>query len=83
MSNFLHLEGNCLEIKGAVKVVSSSQSQAVVETVDNGVVITGTEIEVKKLNLDEQEVIFSGKFINLKFGTISIKKVPLYKRIFK
>ena len=73
MSNFLHLEGNCLEIKGAVKVVSSSQSQAVVETVDNGVVITGTE----------QEVIFSGKFINLKFGTISTKKVPLYKRIFK
>ena len=73
MSNFLHLEGNCLEIKGAVKVVSSSQSQAVVETVDSGVVITGTEIEV----------IFSGKFINLKFGTISTKKVPLYKRIFK
>ena len=83
MSNFLHLEGEYLQIKGAVKIVSSTQNQAIIEMTDTGIVITGNDLEVKKLNLDEQEVILSGKFLNFKFGMINAKKIPLYKRIFK
>ena len=83
MSNFIHLEGDCLQIKGATKIISSTQTQAIVETSDNGIIISGTEIEVKKLNLDEQEVIIGGKFTNLKFGNLNVKKQPLLKRIFK
>lgn len=83
MSNFIHLEGDCLHIKGATKIISSTQTQAVVETSESGIIITGTEIEVKKLNLDEQEVIIGGKFTNLKLGSLNTKKTPLLKRIFK
>ena len=47
MEGTLHLEGNELEIKGATKVVSSTQNQAVVETKNEQVIILGNEIEVK------------------------------------
>ena len=83
MSQILHLENNCLEIKGATKIISSTQNQAVVETTDNSIVIAGSEIEVKKLNLDDGEVVFGGKFSSLKFGTLSGNKQPPLKRIFR
>lgn len=83
MERNLVLSGDNLEILGATKVVSSSPTQAVVETKDGGILISGSDIEVKKLNLDEGQVAFSGKFSMLKFGTVSGKKTPLLKRIFK
>ena len=79
----LHIEGGLLEIHGATKVVSSSQTQAVVETGEKSVIISGNEIEVKKLNLEEGEVAFSGKFAVIKFGESAGKKPSLLKRIFK
>lgn len=83
MANFLHLESDMLQIKGATKVISSTQTQAVIETTENTIVVTGTEIEVKKLNLDECEVCLQGKFANFKFGALNGKKQPFLKRIFK
>ena len=83
MNYILHLEDNSLTIKGATKVVSSTQTQAVVEAGENGIVITGNEIEVKSLNLEEGEVLLSGKFANIKFSNSAGKKQPLFKRIFK
>ena len=83
MGNYLHIEDNNLQIKGAKKVVSSTQSQAVVETDENTIIITGNEIEVKRLNLDEGEVLLSGKFGGIKFSSSSGKKQPILKRIFK
>lgn len=79
----LVLSGDNLEISGATKVVSSSPTQAVVETTDGGVLVGGTDIEVKKLNLDEGQVAFSGKINMLKFGLPIGKKPSLLKRIFK
>lgn len=81
--NILHLEGDLLLIKGATKIISSTQTQAVVETGENAIVLTGTNIEVKKLNLEEGEVCFNGKFSLIKFNEAIGQKTPLLKRIFK
>ncbi len=83
MESYIHLEGDCLQIKGATKVVSSTQTQAVVETSSSGVIITGNNIEVKKLDLEDEDVVLTGNFLNLKLGSINTKKTPLLKRIFK
>lgn len=83
MNFALHLENDLLAIKGATKVASSTQTQAVIEAGERGLVISGSEIEVKMLNLEEGEVLLSGKFSNIKLGGVAGKKQPLLKRIFK
>ena len=72
-----------LAIKGANKVVSSTQNQAVDETASHTIVISGTDLEVKKLDLDNHEVCFSGKITNIKFSAPNGAKQPFLKRIFK
>ncbi|MBQ8909255.1 MAG: hypothetical protein IJY90_03115 [Clostridia bacterium] len=83
MFDVLHLEGDNLEIKGATKVVSSTQAQAVVEAGEKSFVITGSALEVKKLNLEEGEVVFTGNVSLIKIGRVQDKKQPLLKRLFK
>ena len=83
MEYILHIENGILEIKGATKVVSSAPNQAVVEAGAGAILITGNEIEVKSLNLDDGIVCLFGKFSNIKFGNASGKKQPLFKIIFK
>ena len=83
MARNLIMNGDSLEITGATKVVSSSPTQAVVETTDGGVLVSGNDIEVKKLNLEDGQVVFEGKFALLKFGLPTGKKPSLLKRIFK
>ena len=71
-----------LTIIGATKVVSSTNTQAVVEVGDTNVLICGNELEVVKLDLEDKEVEFSGNITSFKY--ISKKeKTPLLKRIFK
>ena len=83
MNGFIHLEGELLQIKGATKVTSSTPTQAMIELGGNAIVATGNGIEVKKLNLDEGEVVLSGKFSNMKLSEASGAKGSLLKRIFK
>ncbi|MBO5394864.1 MAG: hypothetical protein J6A28_03060 [Clostridia bacterium] len=83
MEGVLHLEGNVLQIKGATRVVSTTASQAVIECAEKCIVISGSGIEVKKLNLEECEVCLQGEFLLIKFGAAQGKKQPLLKRIFK
>lgn len=83
MNYVLHLESNSLTIQGATRVVSSTQTQAVIETGENGIVITGNDIEVKSLNLDNGEVSLFGKFSNIKFCHVGGKRQPFFKKIFK
>lgn len=78
----INLSENNLSISGAKKVISCTQSQAVIETTEKRIVVTGNEIEVKKLNLENGEVCLFGKFTNLKLSSEQEKK-PLLKRIFK
>ena len=82
MKKTILIEDEMVNIKGAKKVVSSTSNGAVVEAEDETIVLSGSEIEVKKLNLEEEEVVFQGKFTSLKFGASSEKKSFL-KRIFK
>ena len=83
MESFLHLENGLLQIKGATRVVSSTTSQAVVEMGEKMIVASGSEIEVKKLDLDAGEVAFFGKFNAVKFSESKGAKGSLMKRIFK
>ena len=72
-----------LSIKGATRVVSSTQNQAIVETKDSSVVISGHNLEVKKLDLENNEVSFFGQINNIKISNGTNNKTPLLKRIFK
>lgn len=83
MEYILHIEGNLLQIKGATRVVSTTQSQAVIETASKTLVVSGSGIEVKKLNLEEKEVCLSGDFSFVKLSAAKGTKQPLLKRIFK
>ena len=82
MSNIIHLEDELLQITGATKVVSTTQLQAIIEIGEKCIIITGEGIEVKKLNLEQQEVCLEGNFTNIKLSSSS-KKIPFLKRIFR
>ncbi len=82
MENLSLNKDNILEVNGAKKVVSCTQGQAVIETTSKKLIITGNEIEVKKLNLENGEICLFGKFSNIKLVDEGEKK-PLLKRIFK
>ena len=71
-----------LTIIGATKVVSSTNTQAVVEVGDTNVLICGNELEVVKLDLEDKEVEFSGNITSFKYINKK-EKTPLLKRIFK
>ena len=72
-----------VKILGATKVVLSTQNQGVIETKDSLIVISGSDIEVKKLDLENGEVSFHGKINSIKFSNGQGAKAPLLKRIFK
>lgn len=71
-----------LSIVGATKMISSTQTQAVVEVAGTNVVISGSNIEVTKLDLENKQVHFSGNFSGLRYVQ-KAEKVGLVKRIFK
>lgn len=71
-----------LTIIGATKVVSSTNTQAIVEVGDTNVLICGNELEVVKLDLEDKEVEFSGNITSFKYINKK-EKTPLLKRIFK
>ena len=73
---------NILTIQGAKKILSCTQSQAIIETDKKRIVATGNSIEVKQLNLENKEVCLYGIFSNIKLTDESEKK-SLLKRIFK
>ena len=58
---------NKTTIKGAMKIVSSVPSQAVVQTTKSLIIFTGLNIEVKKLDLENEEVVLEGTILNVKF----------------
>lgn len=69
-------------IKGAVKVKTCTQNFAVVETQECVATISGSEIEVVKLDLENKEVVFSGNISSIKFSSQK-EKSSFFKRIFK
>lgn len=83
MNELITIENSSgITIIGATKVVSSTSSQAVVETKENTIVISGNGLEVRKLDLENAEVSFIGKVTNVKLSNQSAK-IPFLKRLFK
>ena len=71
-----------LSILGATKVISSTNTQAVVEVSGSSLVISGNNIEVIKLDLDNKQVVLSGNIGAVKYVT-KTEKQPIFKRLFK
>ncbi len=71
-----------LVITGATKIISSTETQAVVELSQETLIVSGADLEITKLNLENNEVSFSGTINNIKFSQKAEKK-SLFKRIFK
>ena len=73
---------NEIEVQGATRVIASTAKESVVEIEGGVMTITGANLEVTKLDLDNKEVKFSGIISNVKFSERR-EKVGLIKRIFK
>lgn len=84
MSELITIENSSnISINGATKVVSSTSTQAIVETKENTIIISGNNLEVRKLDLENCDVSFLGKITNIKFSPAGGTKTPFLKRIFK
>lgn len=83
MNTLLTLEDEkVLSIKGATKVVMATLTQSIILTEKKQINISGNNIEVKKLDIENGLVILSGDFINFKFVSKG-NKTPFLKRLFK
>lgn len=83
MQELISIENeNSILINGATKVVSSIPTQAVIETKLSMIVIAGNELEVKKLDIENDKVVLSGKILGIKFNN-PLNKQSFLKRIFK
>ncbi len=71
-----------IEILGATRVIASTAKEAVIEIEGGIMTVSGNNLEVTKLDLDNREVKFSGQINNVKFSD-KREKVGLLKRIFK
>lgn len=71
-----------ITLTGATRVVSSTNTQAVVEVGESSVVISGSNLEVTNLNLESKEVAFSGNINGIKYMQ-KVEKGNFIKRLFK
>ncbi len=69
-----------LNILGVTKVYGVSQAEVLVEVEGEKLAITGENMEVQALDVENKVLTITGKVNGMKF---SAPKVPLYKRIFK
>lgn len=71
-----------IEIQGANRVIASTSKEAVVEIENSTLVISGNNLEVTKLDLENHIVKFSGTITNVKFAE-KHEKTSFLKRLFK
>ena len=71
-----------LVVTNVFKMISSTNKEAVMELGDCTLSITGTNLEVTKLDLEGKQVELKGEVNCLKFSH-KLEKVGLIKRIFK
>ncbi len=69
-----------LNILGVTKVYGVSQTEVLVEIEGEKLSISGENMEVQTLDVENKTLIITGKVNSMKF---SAPKVPLLKRIFK
>jgi sporulation protein YabP len=71
-----------LTLKGATRMISSTETQSVVEVGDCNVVVSGQNLEITKLDLENKEVTLKGRINSLKYAQ-KTEKTNLIKRLFK
>lgn len=72
---------NSLNISSVEKVISVKPDLVQLKSSAGDIVIAGQNIEVTKLDLDQQTLSLNGKFDTIKY--IENSKTPLLKKIFK
>ena len=70
-----------LSMTGIDKVISIKPELLQVKSFLGDIVITGQNIEVTKLDLDQHTISLNGKFDSIKY--VENNKTPLLKKIFK
>lgn len=70
-----------LTITGVDKVVSVKPELLQLKSNAGDIVISGHNIEVTKLDVEQHTIVLTGKFDNIKY--IENTKTPLLKKIFK
>ena len=75
-------ERSLMAIKGATKMISSTETQSVVEVGDCNLIISGQNLEITKLDLENKEVNIKGIINSLKYSQ-KAEKTNLIKRLFK
>ena len=71
-----------MTITGATKMLSSTETQSVVEVGDCNIIITGQKLEITKLDLENKEVNIKGIINSLKYS-IKNEKNNIFKRLLK
>lgn len=82
MENITIENRSLLKINGATKMLSSTETQSVVEVGDCNLIILGQNLEITKLDLENKEVNIKGKINSIKYSQKS-EKNNFFKRIFK
>lgn len=72
---------NSLDISSVEKVVSIKPELVQLKSSAGDIIITGQNIEVTKLDLEQQTLSLDGKFDSIKY--VENAKTPLLKKIFK
>lgn len=70
-----------LTLTGVDKVISIKPDLLQVKSTAGDIVVTGQNMEVTKLDLDEHTLMLNGKFDSIKY--LENRKTPLLKKIFK
>ena len=82
MQSILLEDKTKLTVKGATKILSSTSNQAIIQLHEQNLIVLGQNIEITKLNLEENEVIFNGEINLIKYSSKNDKK-NIIKRLFK
>lgn len=83
MNEVLNIENHeSVSLQGATKLLSATATLAVICTDDITITITGNNLELAKLDLENKYVSFTGNVTCVKYSKRA-GKVSLIKRIFK
>ena len=70
---------NKFTLEGVIEVISSSENGLYLKVQDNNMTITGSNIHIEKLDIENKILECSGNFDCIKYG----KSGNIFKRIFK
>ena len=70
---------NNITIEGILEVISSNENEIIIKLKDTTLTISGNNIYITKLNLENEILEANGNFYGIKYG----KTGNIFKRIFK